>query len=316
MSNRLPPLRALGCFETSARLGSFTVAADELCLTPSAVSHQIRLLEEHLGFLLFTRVGRKMVLTDAGRSYYDLIKTPLKHISNAKTCLKRGAQKDALCVKCPSDFASAWLMPRISSFIEMHPGLRLTIVTGDKDAIRFNDDEPDAEIRYGHGKWPTATAIHLLQDCLMPVCSPRLMERTPICEPAGVLNHHLLYTGSRSVDWQAWAEHFAVEGIEQAASTRIDRSSLVREAAVLGVGIALESHICAQRAIASGILVAPLPQHVYNEGSYYYTYSRSTGECAMARLFKEWLLSELATYKASTGFPLTEAIGPESRTEH
>lgn len=308
MSTKLPPLRALGCFETSARLGGFTLAADELCLTPSAVSHQIRLLEEHLGFLLFTRVGRKMVLTEAGRSYHDLIKAPLKNISDARGRLKSSAQKDTLCVRCPGDFASAWLLPRISSFIEKHPDLRLTIVTGDKDALRFDDDEPDAEIRYGHGKWPTATTIHLMQDCLTPVCSPRLLERMPINEPADVLNHHLLYTGSRSVDWQAWAGHFAVEGIDQAASTRIDRSSLVREAAVLGVGIALESRICAQRTIATGTLIAPLPNHVYNEGSYYYTYSKSTDESAKANIFKEWLLSELSIYKAETIFSLSESV--------
>ncbi|RWJ05721.1 LysR substrate-binding domain-containing protein [Mesorhizobium sp.] len=302
MSTRLPPLRALGCFETSARLGSFTVAADELCLTPSAVSHQIRLLEEHLGFLLFTRVGRKMVLTEAGRAYYEIVRSPLKSISDAKHRLKILGQKDTLCVKCPGDFASAWLMPRITSFIEHHPDIRLTILTGDKDALKFDDDEPDAEIRYGHGKWPTSTAIHLMQDCLLPVCSPGLLERKSINDPADVLSHHLLYTGSRSVDWHAWADHYGVEGIDSALSTRIDRSSLVREAAVLGVGLALESRICAERTIATGTLIAPLPEHTYNEGSYYYTYSKSAGESSQSSAFKEWLLTEFARYKASKEF--------------
>lgn len=297
MSTRLPPLRALGCFETSARVGSFTVAADELCLTPSAVSHQIRLLEEHLGFLLFNRVGRKMVLTDAGRAYYELVKSPLKTISGAKRRLKSLGQRDTLCVKIPGDMASAWLMPRISSFIEQYPDIRLTVVTGDKDALRFDDDEPDAEIRYGHGKWPTFTAIHLMQDCLLPVCSPKLLALKAINEPADVLHHHLLYTGSRSVDWHAWANHFGVDEIDAAQSTRIDRSSLVREAAVLGVGLALESRLCAERTIAAGTLVAPLPDHAYDEGAYYYTYSKSIGESAKSIAFKDWLLAEFSKYK-------------------
>jgi LysR family glycine cleavage system transcriptional activator len=314
MSTRLPPLRALGCFETSARLGSFTIAADELCLTPSAVSHQIRLLEEHLGFLLFSRVGRKMVLTEAGRAYYELVKSPLKNISDARSQLKKLGQTDALCVKCPGDFASSWLMPRISSFIEKYPDVRLTIITGDKDAIRFDDDEPDAEIRYGHGKWPTFTSVHLMQDCLMPVCSPRLLARSPITAPVDVIGHHLLYTGSRSVDWHAWAQHFGVEGIEGARNTRIDRSSLVREAAVLGVGLALESRTCAERAIAAGTLVAPLPEHVYNEGSYYYVFSKSTGESAKAQLFREWLMTEFSIYKSRTHFHTIESA--DSRATH
>lgn len=314
MSTRLPPLRALGCFEASARAGSFTVAADELCLTPSAVSHQIRLLEEHLGFLLFSRVGRKMILTEAGRAYYELVRSPLKSISDAKSQLKNLGQKDTLCVKIPGDFASAWLMPRISSFIEQHPDIRLTVVTGDKDALKFDDDEPDAEIRYGHGKWPTSTAIHLMQDCLMPVCSPRLLEKSAINEPGDVLQHHLLYTGSRSVDWRAWANHFGVENIDGAKSTRIDRSSLVREAAVLGVGIALESRLCAERTIATGTLIAPLPEYVYDEGSYYYTYSKSTGESAKSVAFKEWLMDEFSKYKENRSVANVDTL--ESRATH
>ncbi len=296
MTGRLPPLRALGCFETAARLGSFTIAADELCLTPSAVSRQIRLLEEHLGFLLFHRVGRKMVLTDAGRAYHDFVSQPLKRIGDAKAHLKNRQRRDTLYVKMPSDFASAWFMSRLSGFAARYPDVEVNIVTRDRDAWSADQDGLDAEIRYGHGKWPTYTAIPLIRDCLLPVCSPALAEAGPMRQPADVVRHRLIYTTSRSVDWRAWSDHFGV-AIDNAASVRIDRSSLVREAAMSGVGIALESRLCAEQSIALGRLVAPLPEAGYEEGSYYYVVGRSSEETEKAKAFRTWLIEEFATYQ-------------------
>jgi LysR family glycine cleavage system transcriptional activator len=299
MDNRLPPLNALRCFEAAARQDNFTLAADELCLTPSAVSHQIRLLENYLGMPLFNRTGRRMVLTESGRIYFGLIKRSLDDIVVARALVERRSQSQTLCIGTPPDFATSWLMPRLSAFVRRYNNIRIELVTSPNENGLI-ERKLDLEIRYGHGKWPTLKAVHLMDDHLVPVCSPSLLANgAPLIEPKDILNYTLIYTGNRPVNWRDWAAQFGVESIKEANSIHVDRCALARHAAIAGVGIALESMLSATAAVAAGDLIVPLPEFTYDEEAYYLVYPKSGIEPPQVAAFRMWLQENIAAEKGS-----------------
>jgi len=293
MSIRLPPLNALRCFEAAARRGNFTLAADELYLTPSAVSHQIRLLEEHLGVLLFNRAGRRMVLTETGQTYFKLTSKALEAISTARDVVEQTKQRETLCVGVPPDFMASWLIPRLADFIAEHPNVQVEFVT----TLQQNslvDRQVDVEIRYGHGKWPTLTAYHLMDDHLVPVCSPALLSRNrKLQSPRDVIDHTLIFTGNREISWRHWGERFDVPGIEGATSVHIDRCALAVRAAVNGVGIALEGRLSVDAELRSGELIMPFPECVCDEESYYLVLPKVGVPAPKVKRFLDWILARL-----------------------
>src|SRR5271169_2860522 len=174
MQTQLPPLTALRCFEAAARRESFTLAADELFLTPSAVSHQIKSLEAFLGKELFVRVGRKMLLTDVGASYYENIRIAFKEILAATRATSEPRTGAMLKVNVLPHFASVWLMPRLGHFLRTHPNIELQIFS-DRRPVNFSESSIDCDIRYGHGRWPNLRSDLLLRDVLTPLCSPSMI---------------------------------------------------------------------------------------------------------------------------------------------
>lgn len=289
----LPPLSALRCFEAAARCSSFALAADDLRLTPSAVSHQIKSLEAFLGTQLFSRAGRKMLLTGPGATYYARIRVALEEIVGATQELALPPREEALTVGAAPSFADAWLIRHLTEFLEGNRHLRIQVLTH-VNAGGPTHGSLDCEIRYGHGRWPNLQCDLLLDEQLVPLCSPALLQRRPalsrVEDLAGLM---LIYTGSRRTTWDTWAHRHRLPGLNAAQHLHVDRSPLALEAAVAGLGIALESAVLASREIERGELVSPIPSAAVGDEAYYLVYPKRNAELARVQLFRAWLLGAL-----------------------
>jgi LysR family glycine cleavage system transcriptional activator len=308
MQTQLPPLTALRCFETAARRESFTLAAEELFLTPSAVSHQIKSLEAFLGNELFARAGRKMLLTDAGAAYYEAIRGAFKEILAATRAISEPKAEATLKINVLPHFASIWLMPRLPHFLRSHPGLELQIFS-DRRPVNFSESSIDCDIRYGHGRYPNLCSDLLMRDVLTPLCSPSMSGAKKIAAPTDILKHTLIY-GNKRTNWDSWAAQYDVTDIEAATKMLVDRSNLAIDAAVAGLGIALESLLLAHHAVSAGALVAPLKQYCISVEGYYLVYPKSHAKVERVRLFRSWLaemLEESSVSSPSAPVPLANS---------
>src|SRR6266545_2106780 len=175
MLRRLPPLNALKAFEAAARSESFTRAAEELCVTQGAVSHQVKALEETLGVKLFNRVRQRLVITEAGREYLAVVRDALDRIAVGTERLVLRQTSGVLAVSTSPDFAAKWLVPRLGRFAEAHPDIDLR-VSATMHHVDFAREEVDLAVRHGDGNWPGLHVERLSAEQLFPVCSPKLMD--------------------------------------------------------------------------------------------------------------------------------------------
>lgn len=254
MSRRLPPLRSIHAFEAVARVGSVSDAAEELALTPSAVSHRLRKLEDHLGVQLFYRANRRMVLTSVGREYLQSVGSAFDRIEQASERLLAGMASDVLTVHCPPSFAPAWLLPRISRFLDAHPTIDLRIHAS-PEPVDFFKTDTDVEIRYGSADWSGLVVIPLLEDALTPLCSPGLKERIASLNASDALNDVPLIVSERAPI--GWGEWFRAKGFRRTLNRGLyfDRGYLALQAAAQGLGVALESTTFADPYLRRGELV-------------------------------------------------------------
>ena len=205
MSTRLPSLNGLRAFEAAARHLSFTQAASELNVTQTAISHQIRRLEEELGLRLFVRQNRALELTAEARDYLPGVHAAFNDLRLATDRLLRKDDGHVLTVSTLASLAAKWLLPRLSAFQEAHPGIDVRITTS-PSLVDFQRDNVDAAIRYGRGQWPGVRADWLMADELFPVCSPALVSgNKPLRCPQDLKDHVLLHTSNtNSDDWRLW----------------------------------------------------------------------------------------------------------------
>jgi len=205
MSARLPSLNGLRAFEAAARHLSFTVAASELNVTQTAISHQIRRLEEELGIRLFVRKNRALALTPEAQDYLPGIRAAFNDLRLATDRLLRHENDHVLTISTLASLAAKWLLPRLSAFQEAHPGIDVRITTS-TSLVDFQRDDVDAAIRYGRGQWPGLRADWLTADQLFPVCSPALLTGPrPLRRPEDLADHVLLHTSAGpSDDWRLW----------------------------------------------------------------------------------------------------------------
>ena len=298
MGRRLPPLNALRAFEAAARHLSLSRAADELSVTPAAVSHQIRTLEDHLGVALFRRDGRSLLLTDAGQACLPGIREGFERLSSAIDEIDSLGMAGVLTVSVAPSFAAKWLVPRLDRFQAKHPEIDVR-VSASMAVTDFSRDDVDLAIRYGAGRYPDLVVQKLLEESVFPVCSPGLLkEKGPIDTPAALRNHTLLHDDSPDNDescptWAMWLKAAGVE-VDSSRGPRFNQSSLVIEAAVLGKGVALAKATLAATDLAEGRLVKPFPVNAPVGFAYYVVCPKAKLNLPKVALFRDWVRDEAA----------------------
>lgn len=294
MPDSLPPLGALRAFETAARLMSFKAAAEDLHVTPGAVSQQIKLLEDRLGKALFMRQTRRIELTEAGRSLLVPTQQAFRLLADAVARVRGSDNSRILAVSLLPSFAALWFVPRLGHFRARHPEIDVRISATPRLAD-ISRDEVDVVIRYGLGDYPGLHVEHLLDDDLFPVCSPKLLEGpVPLAQPADLSHHTLLHDELRQ-EWQLWMRAAGVEGLDISHGPSFSLWELAFQAAIAGQGVALGRSTLVQEYLASGKLVKPFHVSSHSRFGYYLVcLPERAGEAKIAAL-REWLKDEVAS---------------------
>ncbi|MDK2779397.1 MAG: transcriptional regulator GcvA [Pseudomonadota bacterium] len=290
---RLPPLNSLRMFEASARHSSFAAAAEELAVTASAVSHQIKTLEEYLGISLFSRNRRKVELTAAGEQYLTAVKHALDEIEVATQRLTANLDTNVVNISVAPNFLIRWLMPRMSKFQELYPDVELQI-NASMGLIDFSRSNTDMAVYFGNGDWEDIEMHFLRNVMLVPVCSPFLMRGPhPLREPADLRHHTLIYVSKRKYEWDNWLELAGAGFITPKNSLAISSGQLATAAALDGLGIALADSTLTSREVASGRLVVPFDIKLDTHKAFYLVYRKHRPLTVGMKAFKEWLMSEM-----------------------
>ena len=295
MHNRVT-LKSIQAFEAAARLSSFALAAEELFVTPSAISHQIKLLEEQLSIRLFHRLHRTVLLTDSGRQYAEEISAAFTRIDAATREIGRVAKSDILTIHCTPSFATQWLMPRIARFSAAHPDIDVRL-NASSEASDLISGAVDIDIRYGPRKLqPAGTMVlELLPETIVPLCSPALMEGDyPLRSVADLQHHTLIHSEGCLVGWRDWMRLHRKTRLDTGRGPRFDRSFMALSAAVDGSGVCLESVLLAQRELETGRLVAPFGMDGLTVNGYTMNLLKSRINLPKLRSFQDWLFAELA----------------------
>lgn len=304
-SSRLPPLNALRAFEAAARLESFARAADELAVTPGAISQQIRSLEEHVGAALFVREGRGLSLTEAGRAAANVASEAFETLERAVSLMRQPLQRRALTVSVAPSFAGKWLAPRLFRFQENHPELEVWIAAT-SERVDLSAGAADLGIRYGPGGDMTLNEERLLPEEVLPVCSPDLLHGgVELRRPRDLADQTLLHDASPETevdgaDWASWLKARNVRGVDTARGVRFNQSALVIDAAVAGRGVALAKRALAQNDLASGRLVALFADGTTPvRSAYHIVTARNRPLSPDAEAFIAWLRSEARVHEHS-----------------
>ncbi|MDO6683247.1 MULTISPECIES: transcriptional regulator GcvA [unclassified Oceanobacter] len=301
---RLPPLNALRVFEASARKSSFVAASDELAVTASAVSHQIKTLEEYLGVQLFSRNKRKVALTSAGEQYLNGIKHALDEIEVATQRLTNGHESNVVQISVAPNFLTRWLMPHMSQFQELYPDIELQI-NASQGLIDFNRVSTDIAIYYGNGEWDDIETHFLCKVMLVPVCSPALLSgKYPLEKPSDLRRHTLIYVSKRKWEWENWMHQAGVDNLVPKGSLQLSSSQLATAAAQENLGVALADSTLTSREIASGRLMIPFNIQLDTNKAFYLVYRKNRPLTTGMKAFKEWMMSAMAESgdSVSTGF--------------
>lgn len=297
VDHRLPPLNALRAFEAVVRLGSMAQAAEALAVTPGAISQQVRLLESVIGVSLFRREGRQLVPTEAGLAAAALAGEAFDQLARAVALMRQPAKRDRLTVSVAPSFAGKWLAPRLFRFQEAHPELEVW-VSADSAKVDLGRGAADLAIRYGPGEGPRGEKTLLLQEEVLPVCSPDLLARAPIPTPEALAGQTLLHDASPEsevdgADWATWLRGRKLRGISVRGGPRFNQSALVIDAAVAGRGVALAKRTLAQNDLRAGRLVSLFPDGAAPVKSAYYVLQAPERELGGASdQFLAWLLRE------------------------
>ena len=299
-THALPPLDLLVGFEAAARHLSFTKAGEELYLTQSAVSRQIKELEDQLGLPLFQRRHRALSLTDAGQQFYAVAAQVITTMRAATERLRTQAGKRRpLTVTTTNSFASLWLIPRLAGFTREHPGVdvRITAETKVQDLER---DGLDVALRHGPASLAGPNAVRLFGERVFPVCSPKLLKKLPLKKPEDLRNHVLLQYHDPDVrhpwlHWKTWLEVAGVAGLRPAGTLSFSGYEQIIPAAVAGHGVALGRSPLVKDLIDSRQLIAPFKSMADPARAYFVIVSRDAAQRPEVNAFVEWLKSEAAT---------------------
>jgi DNA-binding transcriptional LysR family regulator len=299
MPLRLPPLSSLRFFEAAGRHRSFKLAAAELNVTPSAVSHGIVGLEQALGVELFVREPRGLSLTPEGADYLPYVSEALSLIAIGTERLPNGRTNRTIAVSCAPTLASRWLLPRLCNFHRQRPNISVTVDTSQRQ-VGFPVDGFDFAIRMSRAPVAGAAWTRLFGERLVPVCSPAYRER--LVDDDGNVDLRravLIHLITASEDWEAWLAGRGIDGIELTGGLRFDTIQLAFDAAGMGLGVALGRRPLVDRDLAAKTLVELYPDAVATETAYWLVSSGSADHRPDLLGFKRWLLKEAELFNAS-----------------
>lgn len=310
LSRTLPPLNSLRVFEAAARHLSFAPAARELHVTPAAVSHQVKGLEERLGVRLFRRLARGLQLTRAGQAGLPALREGFERLAEAVEQIRMHEESRTLAVSAAPSFATKWLAPKLHRFVRAHPDLDVRIsastrlIDPARDALATGEEQngspigdADIAIRFGTGDYPGFRVETLLAAAVTPMCSPSLLAgEHPLREPEDLRHHVLIYDNvfyddGRSL-WDAWLEAAGIQGVDTSHGLCFNHAMLALDAAADGLGVTLGMPVLAAADLAAGRLVNPLARTLPLKFAYYIVCGEDTCERDDVVAFRNWLLEE------------------------
>jgi DNA-binding transcriptional LysR family regulator len=298
----LPSFSLLAAFEAAARTGSVTAAANELGLTQSAVSRQISALERQLGAALFLRERQTIRLTLAGDTYAREVREALRRISSASLNLRANPSGGTLNLAVLPFFGARWLTPRIGRFFDSHPDIVVNLVTR-LEPFDFRFDTLDAAIQFGTAGWPGATSTSLMEEEVLPVCSPAFKQRYHLAAPSDLLQAPLLHLSARPDAWETWllsnkVLFGAVHGM------LFDQFATMMEAARAGLGAALLPRFLIDRELEGGELVDAVEAPPMPSGHYYLSYPPDRASYPPLAAFRDWILREIGEVTLAPACPI------------
>ncbi len=286
----LPPLASLRAFEAAARHLSFQKAAEELSVTPAAVSHQIRLLEETLGLSLFERHIRRVSLTHAGRILFPPLRDGFDMFAETLETLRFSQERRAVTLSAPTLFTARCLIPTLGQFRQDHPEFDLRLHASEA-VVDLHAGVADAAVRYGPGPFPNLVSHHLYNDCFGVVCSPRLdIEKMEDLKSATLL-HAEWYRSERTSDWSQWATVAGASWLDVETGPRFTNDSHAIQAAVAGHGVAIASLVLLHDELSSGVLVQPFGPLIEGDGYHFLTTHKNMARAEILAV-REWLTTQ------------------------
>jgi len=292
--DRLPPMNAVRAFEAVGRHLSITLAAEELHVTPGAISRQVQALEEFLGTPLLKRGHRQVTLTRHGADFHRAAAKAVDLLRAAASRMKKAGRKQ-LKIRAYTTFAMRWLIPRLSGFHAAHPDVEV-LLTASLEPVDFRRDDLDGAIRLGDGKWPGVVVHRLVPNLLVPVASPALLKKgPPLRKPADLARHTLLHSIARPDDWAYWLEAAGVaDRLDPHSGMTYESSAFAYAAAAEGHGVAIAQLFLVEDDLAAGRLKRPFTRTLdMGEFTYYLLVPAHRPESAQMKLFRQWLLAQL-----------------------
>jgi LysR family glycine cleavage system transcriptional activator len=290
----LPPLRALTAFEAAARLGSFRLAASELGITRSAVSHQVKSLEQRLGVQLFRRDARRAELTQAGQTYFPPVRDAFDMVEAQTRALKPSASDNELTVQVYVTVALKWLIPRLHDFERRYPDMKVRLSTSYFD-WDFDEKNVDVGLILARNRSPDHYYRTLFASLLTPICAPALLQGpNALRSPEDLRKHKLLYVYTAEEDWQIWLEAAGVKGIKLSDRLAFDSYILAQEAAIEGRGVAMTIGPFATEEIKMGRLVLPFALKAPHRHNWLLACNAEHRLKPKIRRFEDWLVKQIA----------------------
>lgn len=291
-SRRLLPLNALKAFEVAGRHLNFTAAAEELSVTLSAISHQIRQLEEMLGVPLFHRTRRGLVLSPEGQAILPDVQRGFDYLAQALAKLEARRTEGTLTISMFSTVAMRWFIPRLSRFQAKHPDIDVRITTSMKP-IDLEREGLDCAIRYGNGDWPGLTATRLFTEELTAVAHPDLAAK--IHQPADLAGVRLLHSQNRIEHWRIWLQAMNAPEIDPTVGPVFETRSFTIQAALQGLGVAVMDPAFVAEEIKAGRLVRLFDRSLSVSGAYWLVCLDHMAEAPRIKAMRDWLLEETAS---------------------
>jgi LysR family transcriptional regulator, glycine cleavage system transcriptional activator len=293
LKRKMPALNALKAFEAAGTSGSFTRAAEQLNVTQSAVSRQVRQLEEQLGETLLERHHHRLELTDAGRALLRRLQQSFDRIELTVRTIQQKSDINRLRVNAPPTFASRWLVPRLARLHAQHPSLELSLTTRLQDSLA-DSTALDCAIRFGDGEWEGLESSLLMHEQHIAVCAPSLLADGPIDLTTQTLLHVLAGENQRYLTWRHWLDAAHMEGVDTSGGYEFDLLDHAIRAAIEGLGVTIADRNMISRELAEGRLAPVRDVHVDGRQSYWFVARPEQKLSKPLQLFRQWLQEEIA----------------------